>query len=415
MGKIIVKKAKNLKGEITIHGSKNSALPILAASVLANNKTILKNIPDISDINNMVLLLSSLGFNVAKDSDFLTISPSNEILSDVNEDIAGKLRGSILLAGPMLAKFGKITISYPGGCSIGSRPIDLHLKGLEALGAKIEKKHGKITMNAKKLIGAKIYLDFPSVGATENLIMASAVAEGETCIENAATEPEIVDLCDYLTKMGAQIYGSGTETIKICGKKELHGTTHSIIPDRIEAGTYLIAVAAAKGEVTIKNIICDHLKPVILKLKEMGVEIEEYDNILKVKCDGKLKATDIKTLPYPGFPTDMQAPFSVLLSQVKGSSMITESIFENRFRHLDELKKMGALIKTDGRCAFIEGGKLSGAKVISTDLRSGAALVIAGLCAEGETEIDNYENILRGYKNLDKNLISVGADIKITD
>ncbi len=413
MGKIIVKKCKELNGEVNIHGSKNAALPIIAATVLAEKPVKIYNIPEISDIKNMENLLSYMGFSYIKNGSCVEYKPSEAKNFSAPETLTGKLRGSVLLAGPMLAKYGKINISYPGGCSIGLRPVDLHLKGFESLGAKIETKHGNISITAKKLKGNRIYLDFPSVGATENLIMAATLAEGETLIENAATEPEITDLCDFLIKLGAEISGVGTKTIKITGKDELGGATHSVIPDRIEAGTFMIGAAAVKGDVTVNNIICEHLKPIILKLKETGVTVEENENSIRIISDKKLYPTDIKTLPHPGFPTDMQAAFSVLLSQIKGTSIITESVFENRFQHISELNKMGALIKTDGRCAIIEGSKLSGAKIKSSDLRSGAALVLAGLCANGETVIDNYENILRGYENFDGMLKKLGADIRV--
>ncbi len=413
MGKIIVKKCRELNGNVEIHGSKNAALPIMAATILAENPVKIFNIPDISDIINMNELISFMGFSLLKNGNILEYSPSEAKIFSAPEILTGKLRGSVLLAGPMLAKYGKISLSYPGGCSIGLRPIDLHLKGFEAMGAKIDNRHGNISISAKRLKGNRIYLDFPSVGATENLIMAATLADGETLIENAATEPEITDLCEFLIKLGAVISGIGTKTIKITGQRKLGGASHSVIPDRIEAGTYMIAAAAVKGDVTVNNIISEHMKPVILKLKETGVVIEENKNSLRIISDKKLYPTDIKTLPHPGFPTDMQAAFSVLLSQIKGTSIITESVFENRFQHISELNKMGALIKTDGRCAIIEGAKLSGAKVKSCDLRSGAALVIAGLCANGETEIDNYENILRGYENFDLALNSLGAEISL--
>lgn len=413
MSTMIVKKSKYLCGTVDIHGSKNSSLPILACSILSDEPSVFKNVPFLTDTENMLSLLNSLGFETSRDESTVTVIPSAETTCKASEDFSGKLRASFLVAGPMLARFGKIDIGYPGGCVIGNRPIDLHLKGFENLGAKAETRRGKISVFADSLTGCRIYLDFPSVGATENLIMASVLANGETVIENAATEPEIQDLTECLNEMGAEIWGGGTENIKINGVKKLKGANHRIIPDRIEAGTYMAAVAAAKGEVDLRNVICPHLKPITAKLREMGAIIEEGENTLKICCDKSLKPTDIITLPYPGFPTDMQAPFSVLLSQSKGTCLLTESVFENRFRHIPELIKMGASIKIDGRCAVIEGSRLSGAGVCSTDLRSGAALVIAGLCASGETTVNNADNILRGYQDLDKNLRNLGAYAKM--
>ena len=410
MASFTVEKTKYLNGKINTHGSKNSALPIMAASILSDKKSLISSVPKISDTENMKQLLESLGFLCNFEKNILSVTPSKKISVKAKEDISGKLRGSFLVAGPLLASFGEAIIGYPGGCSIGSRPIDLHLKGFEALGAKTEIKQGYIRLCCDKLKGAPIYLDFPSVGATENLLMASVLAEGETVIENAAAEPEITDLADCLCEMGAEISGIGTDKLKIRGVKKLNGINHRIIPDRIEAGTFMAAITAVGGEAVISNVIPDHLKPITAKLRETGAEITEEENSIRISSSGNLKPSDIITLPHPGFPTDMQASYSVILSRAKGTGLITESVFESRFGHLAEMKKMGAQVKIDGRCAVIEGGTLSGAKVNASDLRAGAALVIAGLCASGETTVNNAELILRGYEDFDIQLKNLGAN-----
>lgn len=412
MSSLILKKAKHLSGSVDIHGAKNSALPIIAATLLTDKKCILNSVPDLSDVENMLQILNSLGYKYIINGSSYTIIPEKITSLKTDYEQTNKLRASFLISGPLLAKYGQVQISYPGGCQIGSRPVDLHLKGFECLGAKIEKKHGYIDISCDKLKGSKIYLDFPSVGATENLIMAASLANGQTIIENCAVEPEIVDLASFINSMGGDVSGAGTDTIKINGVKKLIGCEHTVIPDRIEAGTYMVAAAITKGNIKINNIIVDHLRPVCAKLKEIGAEIKENNSSIEIMCDKALKPTDIKTLPYPGFPTDMQAQFTSLFSSIKGTSIVTETIFENRFQHICELKRMGANIKIDGRCAVIEGAKLSGAKVCATDLRAGAALVLAGLNADGETEIEHSELITRGYYNFCENLNSLGADIK---
>lgn len=412
MSALILKKSKHLEGTVDIHGAKNSALPIIAATLLTDEKCIINSVPELSDVENMVEILKSLGFGIIVSGSTYTVIPGKLTTYKTSYEQTNKLRASFLIAGPLLAKYGNVQISHPGGCQIGSRPVDLHLKGFELLGAKIEKKHGYIDIKADKLKGNKIYLDFPSVGATENLIMAASLTEGQTTIENCAVEPEIVDLANFINSMGGNIMGAGTDTIKINGVEKLRGCEHTIIPDRIEAGTYMVAAAITKGDIKINNIIPDHLRPVCAKLKEIGVEITEGESSVRVICDKALKPADIKTLPYPGFPTDMQAQFTSLFSSIKGTSIVTETIFENRFQHICELKRMGANIKIDGRCAVIEGARLSGAKVCATDLRAGAALVLAGLNADGETEIENSELISRGYYNFFENLNSLGANIK---
>ncbi len=412
MSDIILKKSKNLTGNIKIHGAKNSALPIIAATILSDSPSELHSVPNLTDVNNMFEILKSLGFEILFENEVYTVKPNVIKKLKSSYEQTNKLRASFLIAGPILAKYGNVQISHPGGCAIGTRPVDLHLKGFETLGAKIEKKHGYIDISCDKLKGGKVYLDFPSVGATENIMMASCLADGITMIENAAVEPEIVDLANFLNSMGANIVGAGTDTIKIEGVNKLTGCTHSIIPDRIEAGTYMVTAAITKGDITLNNVICDHLMPISAKLKEIGAKICEEGNSIRIICDSPLKSADIKTLPYPGFPTDMQAQFSSLFSSVKGTSIITETIFENRFQHLGELKRMGANIRIDGRCAVIEGGKLSGTTVSATDLRAGAALVLAGLNADGETVVKNCEYITRGYTDFCKNLSSLGATIK---
>lgn len=427
MASYLITPGSKPEGTIKISGSKNAALPIIAASLLAEEKTVLHNIPQLSDIRNMCSLIAAAGAEYEfETANTLTIEPKTSVLKTNAMDSATKLRASFLIIGPCLAKCGRIKIPMPGGCAIGARPIDLHLKGFKAMGAKIKLGHGYVELKCDKLIPAKIYLDFPSVGATENLMTAACTAQGQTIIENAATEPEVIDLADFLCAMGADICGAGTETVVINGGKKLHSAEYTIIPDRIEAGTFLLAAAASKCDLRLENVICGHLKPIIAKLHEMGFEINEtarycqnekdcelkYDDIEILPCD-KFRSVDIKTLPYPGFPTDMQAQFMSLMSVADGTGVVIETVFENRFMQVPELLRMGAKIKTDGRTAVIDGIKrLSGAKVKATDLRAGAALVIAALAAQGETEICNIDHIERGYENFDKKLSSVGINIK---
>lgn len=411
MSKIVLTKADTLQGCVKINGAKNAALPILAATLLANEPCVIKSIPPLADIENMCEILKHAGYQVRMRNTTLSIQPKPLKNLKFPYELTNKLRASFLIAGPLLAKYKHLEISYPGGCAIGARPVDLHLKGFEALGAIISKQNGYIEIFTDKLTGNKIYLDFPSVGATENLIMAACLAEGQTVIENAAIEPEITDLANFLNSMGAEISGAGTDTIKISGVKDLSGADHRVIPDRIEAGTYMVAAAACHGHVTVSNVICEHLKPIIAKLRESGIEVIENYNSVTVNAAERFKPIDLKTLPYPGFPTDMQAQFSSYLSGIPGTSIVTETIFENRFMHLGELKRMGANIKTEGRTAVIEGAALTGAKVKATDLRAGAALVIAGLHADGETEISDCQYITRGYYQFYENLNQLGANI----
>lgn len=413
MDKIIVSGGTKLEGKITISGAKNAVLPIIVASLLSSGKCKIQDVPRLADVRTITEVLEILGAKVNYEGNTLDIDSSEINNYEAPYEYVRKMRASVLVMGPLLARMGRVKISMPGGCAIGTRPIDLHLKGLEALGAVISLDHGTIEAKAEKLVGAKIYLDFPSVGATENIMMAASLAEGTTIIENAAEEPEIVDLANFLNSMGGKVKGAGTNVIRIEGVKELGESTHTVIPDRIEAGSYLVAGAMTGGDLLLDNIIVDHLKPIIAKLKECGAEIYEENNCLRVIGSRQIKAVDIRTLPYPGFPTDMQAQFMALMTKASGTSLITETVFENRFMHADELKRMGADIRIEGRSAVIEGGKrLFGCPVKATDLRAGAALIIAALAAEGDTEISGVHHIDRGYENIVDKLRSVGAKIK---
>lgn len=412
--KFIIEGSTPIKGSVPISGSKNSALPIMAAALLTPEKCTLKNIPALNDIIIMEDILNILNVKTDFSQKKSVINIKAENLSPTLDDseLMGKIRASFLTAGSLLSRFGRARLSLPGGCSIGSRPIDLHLKGFSKLGAEISKEFGIVELKAKKLKGADIYLDFPSVGATENIIMAAVLADGITTISNAAQEPEITDLCVFLTKMGAQIEGYGTDAIKITGVSELHSACHTIIPDRIEAGTFML-IGAACGELTATGVRPDHLRPVTAKLKEMGVYVEEEENKITVKNNGRIKNADIKTLPYPGFPTDMQPQFMSLMATGDGTGIINETIFENRFLHAGELNRMGADIKTEGNGAVIRGvDRLTGAKVKATDLRAGAALIISALTACGTTEISKISHIERGYYRIDEKLKKLGANIE---
>lgn len=414
MTKIIVRRSGPLKGTVKISGAKNSVLPIMAASLLAQEKVVLEDIPPLRDVEVMGEVLTSLGADVKKSSNgIVEINSSFIDNSEAPYDLIKKMRASFLVIGPLLARMGRARVSLPGGCAIGARPIDLHLKGLSALGAKINLGHGYVEAQADKLTGDKIYLDFPSVGATENIMMAATMAEGQTIIQNAAEEPEIVDLANFLNSLGANIKGAGTDTIKVQGVTGLGGTRHTVIPDRIEAGTYMVAAAITGGDITIKNALSDHLKPMIAKLKECGVEIFESGDQLRVNASNGINAVDLKTLPYPGFPTDMQSQFMALLSVAKGTSVVIESVFENRFMHVSELNRMGANIKIEGHSAVVQGvNMLEGAQVKATDLRAGAALILAGLVADGVTEINDIHHIDRGYVEIEEKLRHLGANIE---
>lgn len=413
----VVKSNGPLSGEVSISGAKNSALPILAGCLLASEEIILDEVPKLKDIEVMVEILKKLGCKVEYlDSTTLKIDPSGVNHCEAPFELMDKMRASFIVMGPLLAKFGKAVTRAPGGCNIGKRPIDLHIKGFEFLGAKTIFENDEIIAKAEHgLKGNIVYLDFPSVGATENIMMAAALAEGETVIENAAKEPEIVDLASFLLKMGANIRGAGTSNIIIKGVKRLTGARHTIVPDRIEAATYMLAAAMTGGNVLVKNVIGSHIRPVIAKLIEIGAIVEENEDedMIRVRVDNKLHATTIKTLPYPGFPTDVQAQFMALMTVCEGESSVQETVFENRFMHVDELKKMGATIITEGnRAAIVGGEKLHGAEVKATDLRAGAALIMAGLVAEGETKVSDIYHIDRGYSDLVEKFSGLGADIK---
>lgn len=414
---LVVKESGPLKGEVYISGAKNSALPILAASLLATEEVILDEVPKLKDIEVMVEILRSLNAKVEYISETSLRIDSSEVNKyETPFELMDKMRASFIVMGPLLSKFGHAVTKAPGGCNIGKRPIDLHLKGFEALGAKTVMNHEEISSKAKNgLKGSVIYLDFPSVGATENIMMAATMAEGETVIENAAKEPEIVDLASFLSKMGASIIGAGTSNITIKGVEKLRGTRHTIVPDRIEAATYMLAAAITGGDILVKNVLGSHIRPIIAKLIEMGAQVEEIEDedMIRVKANGKLKSTNIKTLPYPGFPTDAQSQFMALMTVCKGESSVVETVFENRFMHVDELKKMGAAIITEGNRAVIVGvDKLHGAEVKATDLRAGAALILAGLVAEGETKISDIYHIDRGYSYLIEKFTKLGALIE---
>ncbi|MBU3185613.1 UDP-N-acetylglucosamine 1-carboxyvinyltransferase [Clostridium estertheticum] len=415
MDRFIIKGGKKLEGEVNVSAAKNSVLPILAATILNGNNCTVENTPMLEDVFVICDVLKSLraDINIDKFNKRVKINTANIFANGANDELVRKMRASFLIMGPMLGRFGSFKISLPGGCNIGTRPIDLHLKGLSALGAEVSVGHGYVEAKAKKLIGSNIYLDYPSVGATENIMMAATLAQGETIIGNAAEEPEIVDLAIFLRAMGAKIDGEGTDTIRILGVKDFKEVVHKPIYDRIEAGTFMITAAITKSLIKINGVDEIHSKPIIAKLTEMGVAIEINKNSVIVDGRQKLNPIDLKTMPYPGFPTDMQAQMMSLLCTVKGTSIITETIFENRFMHAVELKRMGANIKIDGRSAVIEGiDTFTGSEVTATDLRAGAALVLAGLTAEGTTAIKDIYHIDRGYVSIEKKLRGLGADIE---
>ena len=412
MSEIVIKKSGPLCGNIICSGSKNAALPILASTVLTKGKNTICNIPRLTDTENMLEILSALGGICSIDANTAEIDFTECSGYSASYELMNSFRGSFFLAAPILSRMKKARISMPGGCPIGSRPIDLHLKGFAAMGTKIERGHGYVDLYCDRLKGAKIYLDFPSVGATENLIMAAVLADGETVIENAAAEPEITDLANFLSKQGAKIHGAGSDTVKVSGVEALSPVTYTVIADRIEAGTFMSAFAITRGKGRIENVNPMHIKPVTAKLTEMGALIDEHRSYITIDTSGGLCSANIKTLPFPGFPTDMQALFSALLCETDGNGIIVETVFENRFLHIGELNRMGANIRIDGRSSYIEGNrKLSGAKVNAPDLRGGASLVLAGLCADGETRITGVEHISRGYENLCEKLRSAGAEI----
>lgn len=416
MEKIIVRGGNRLEGTVKVEGAKNAVLPILAATLLASEgQSVLTNVPILSDVFTMNNVLKHLNVGVEFQE------KNNTILADASNDInfeapfayVSKMRASIVVMGPLLARLGHARIALPGGCAIGTRPIDLHLKGFEAMGADIKIENGFVEAKVDRLVGARIYLDFPSVGATQNIMMGATLAEGTTIIENVAREPEIVDLANFLNRMGAKVVGAGTETIRIEGVSSMKATEHSIIPDRIEAGTFMIAAAVTNGNVFIEDAIADHNKPLISKLKEMHVAFQEEENGLRVIGPRSLKATDVKTMPHPGFPTDMQAQMTIAQLVSQGTSTMTETVFENRFMHLEEMRRMNADFKVEGQTVLIHGNTdLQGAEVAASDLRAAAALIIAGLVSKGYTRVTNLSHLDRGYYEFDKKLLALGADVE---
>lgn len=414
MSEYIIKGGKRLEGTVNISGSKNAALPIIAACLLNGGKSILYNVPKIHDTEMMFEILKSLGGTVEKKKNKVIIDTNKINKFEIPENLMRQMRSSVILVGGLLGKYKKAIFSYPGGCDIGTRPIELHLKAFEKLGINISKNYGNIECFCDKIIGKKIDLDFPSVGATENVILTSCLAEGTTIINNAAREPEIIDLQNFLNKMGAKVKGAGSSHIEIEGVKHLKDVSYNIMPDRIETGTFLCLAAINHSEMLIKNADANHITPIINKLEEIGCNLEVEKNQIKIKVAKKLRAVDIKTMPYPGFPTDMQSVFVTLLTVVKGTSVVVENIFENRYRFTQELIRMGAKITIEGKTAIVKGvKKLYGANVKATDLRGGAALVLAGSVAKGITKIQNIEYILRGYEDFVKKLQGLGLDIDI--
>ncbi|HLR66930.1 MAG TPA: UDP-N-acetylglucosamine 1-carboxyvinyltransferase [Virgibacillus sp.] len=415
MDKIVVKGGNRLSGKVRVEGAKNAVLPVLAASLIAEKgKSILRDVPTLDDVYTINEVLRNVNADVEFENNVVTVDATNDLLTEAPIEYVRKMRASVLVLGPLLARFGHAKVAMPGGCAIGTRPIDLHLKGFEALGAEVITGNGFVEVKSKgRLQGATIYLDMASVGATENIIMAAALAEGKTIIENCAKEPEIVDLANYLNKMGAKVIGAGTETIRIEGVESLTGADHTIIPDRVEAGTFMVAAAVTGGDVLVDNVLPEHISPVIAKLREMGTEITEEENGVRVTGADNLKSTDIKTLPHPGFPTDMQSQMMIPMLLARGTSVLTETVFENRFMHVEEFQRMNAKMKIEGRSVIISGiAALKGAQVKATDLRAAASLIIAGLCADGITEVTELHHLDRGYVDFTEKLQNLGANIK---
>ncbi|MEY9977787.1 UDP-N-acetylglucosamine 1-carboxyvinyltransferase [Lysinibacillus sp. RC79] len=417
MEKIIVTGGQKLQGKVRVEGAKNAVLPILAAALLASKgENVIKEVPNLADVFTINEVLKSLNAAVTyiPEDNTVYIDTTKELSSEAQFEFVSKMRASILVMGSLLARNGYARVALPGGCAIGSRPIELHLKGFEAMGAKISFGHGYVEAKAEgRLKGANVYLDFPSVGATENIMTAAALAQGTTVIENAAKEPEIVDLANFINSMGGRVIGAGTNTIRIEGVDTLYGTEHHIIPDRIEAGTFMVAAAITKGDVTIENAVPEHMTALIAKMREMGVEITELDEGIRVRAPKTLKAVDIKTMPHPGFPTDMQSQMMALMLTAEGTSIITETVFENRFMHVEEFRRMNAGAKIEGRSVFIEGPvNLQGAEVMATDLRAAAALILAGLVSEGVTRVTKLHHLDRGYVDFHGKLAALGAHIE---
>lgn len=413
MDKLIIRGGIKLAGEVSVSGSKNASLPIFCATILAPGLHEISNVPFLRDINTTIKVLESLGAVVAGNGHIVRIDTTAVNNVEATYDLVKTMRASVLVLGPLLARHGRARVSLPGGCAIGARPIDQHLKGLKALGADIRLEHGYVEAKAKQLKGARINFDMPTVGGTEHLMMTAALAKGETVLENAAREPEITDLANMLNQMGARIEGAGTDTIRISGVSSLAPASYRVMPDRIEAGTFMVAAAITGGDIKIRNMQLEHLDALAFKLQDAGVEITNKEGFVRVKGARKVKSVNIKTRPYPGFPTDMQAQFMALMTIADGASVITENIFENRFMHVSELLRFGADVIIDGRSATIKGvKKLSGAPVMATDLRASASLILAGLAAEGETEITRIYHLDRGYEAIEKKLAGLGADIK---
>lgn len=417
MDKIVIKGGNKLTGEVKVEGAKNAVLPILTASLLASDKpSKLVNVPALSDVETINNVLTTLNADVTykKDENAVVVDATKTLNEEAPYEYVSKMRASILVMGPLLARLGHAIVALPGGCAIGSRPIEQHIKGFEALGAEIHLENGNIYANAKDgLKGTSIHLDFPSVGATQNIIMAASLAKGKTLIENAAKEPEIVDLANYINEMGGRITGAGTDTITINGVESFHGVEHAIIPDRIEAGTLLIAGAITRGDIFVRGAIKEHMASLVYKLEEMGVELDYQEDGIRVRAEGDLQPVDIKTLPHPGFPTDMQSQMMALLLTANGHKVVTETVFENRFMHVAEFKRMNANINVEGRSAKLEGkSQLQGAQVKATDLRAAAALILAGLVADGKTSVTELNHLDRGYVDLHGKLKQLGADIE---
>lgn len=415
MEKLIIKGGSKLEGSVKISGAKNAVLPVIAAAILGAKESVLEEVPELEDVHTICKVLECLGMKIDySEPNALKIDSRVVTACEAPYSLTSSMRASFLVMGPLLARMGRARISLPGGCAIGSRPVDIHLKGFTALGAKIEEVGNFVEARAPEgLVGTTVYLDFPSVGATENLMMAASMAKGITILENVAQEPEIVDLANYINVMGGKVRGAGTNAIRIEGVESMHGVEHVVIPDRIEAGTFMVAGAMTQGDIRIDNVLCEHLKPLIAKLREAGAVVEEDVDSVHVVGPEKLKAINIKTLPYPGFPTDMQAQVMAMMSIAEGKSQVTESVFENRFMHVQELRRMGANIESSERKAIVSGvPKLLGCQVRATDLRAGAAMVLAGLVAEGNTEVTDIYHIDRGYENLVGKLRKLGANIE---
>ncbi|HVJ48201.1 UDP-N-acetylglucosamine 1-carboxyvinyltransferase [Desulfitobacterium sp.] len=413
MDRYVITGKQRLEGKVRTSGAKNSSLPILAATLLAPGRSNLIEIPHLADIEHMINVLEYLGAEVTIKNEGLIVDSTNLKRWEVDESLMRQMRASNLILGPMLARNGRVRISRPGGCAIGSRPMDQHIKGLQELGVRVKEKHGYIEAWADELRGTDVYFDVPSVGATENIMMAAVLAKGTTLVHNAAREPEIVDLQNFLNKMGAKVRGAGMDILRIDGVSQLKPTEHTVIPDRIEAGTHMVAAVMTCGDIEIENVIPEHLEPVIAKLRQMGAEVQIGDDTVRVRSTGRIKGVDCKTMPYPGFPTDMQPQFMALLAMAEDTSVITETIFENRFQQVDELRRMGAQITIEGRTAVIRGVQsLEGAFVEATDLRAGAALFLAALAAEEATVLEKVEHIDRGYENLEQKYRLLGAKLK---